>query len=117
MSLPIPNPVTLQDAVEEVIRHNSKVGSHPTRFSQATQGGHATDLVVRCQKLVTDDKTLNYLYEDLEKYFPFLSLEDLISRSQHGRNWGLDEATVTEAVQRAEALDDLRQKTGKPRWA
>ena len=44
-----PDPVTLRDAVREVIRQNREVGYSPGRFIQLTEGGEAGELVICCQ--------------------------------------------------------------------
>ena len=113
----IPNPETLSEAVRTVIEQNSQSGQHPPmRFINATEGGYAPNLVEVCQNIIKNPDTFQWLYDDLEKYRPFLSLEDLISLSRHGREWGLNEETVKEAVRRAESLDELRDMTGLSRW-
>ena len=44
-----PDPVTLRDAVREVIRQNREVGYSPGRFIQLTENGEAGELVICCQ--------------------------------------------------------------------
>ena len=112
----IPDPPTLRDAVKEVIRQNQEVGYNPGRFIQATQNGEAEDLVGLCQYLVNDHSNFDILVDGVTKYPTFLSLEDLITHSCHGGEWGLDDPTVIAAEERAETLDRLRQSLGKPRF-
>ena len=117
MKLIIPNPESLPGAVQTVIDQNSQSGPPPMRFINATERGYAENLVEVCQNMIKNPDTFHWLYEDVEKYRPFLSLEDLINLSRHGREWGLDEETVNEAIARADSLDKLRGSMGLPRWS
>ena len=112
----LPDPSTLRDAVKEVIRQNQEVGYNPGRFIQATQNGESKDLASLCQNLVNDHSNFDVLVDGVTKYPTFLSLEDLITHSRHGREWGLDDSTVVAVQERAETLDRLRQSLGKPRF-
>ena len=49
-------------------------------------------------------------------YPMFLSLEDLITCSKFGEDWGLDDATVFYANTRSQTLNELRKRPGKLRW-
>ncbi len=112
----LPDRSTLRDAVKEVIRQNQEVGYNPGRFIQVTQNGESKDLVSLCQNLVNDHSNFDVLVDRVTKYPTFLSLEDLITHSRYGREWGLDDSTVVAAQERAETLDRLRQSLGKPRF-
>ena len=70
----VPNPVTLRDAVREVIHQNLEVGHSPGRFIQLTENGEAEDLVVRCQNLVNDPAIFDILFDGVDEYPAFLAL-------------------------------------------
>ena len=70
----VPAPVTLRDAVREVIRQNREVGYSPGRFIQLTENGEAEDLVSRCQNLVNDPATFDILFDGVDEYPAFLAL-------------------------------------------
>ena len=112
----VPDPVTLRDAVREVIRQNREVGYSPGRFIQLTENGEAEDLVSRCQNLVNDPATFDILFDGVAAHPAFLSLEDLIAHSNQAGDWGLDDASVIEARARAEALNSLRERLHRPRF-
>ncbi len=114
MTLQIPNPVTLRDAITEVIRQNSEVGYRATRFSQATLGGNAVNIVPVCNDMIQAHHTLDVLHEAVVKFADLLTLEDLVFRSLNGRDWELDESTIVYAEARVELLD---KQVGYQRWS
>ncbi len=113
MPIPIPSPMTLRDAVEEVIRQNVSIGYNPSRFRKETKAGYADNLVRVCDRLIQKAETFEALYPQVLRRPDTLTLEDLVVHSRHGREWGLEELTVRTAEARVEAWD---QATGQTRW-
>ena len=113
MSLPIPNPRTLREAVQEVIRQNSEIGYPPVRFRQATENGKAYNLLAVCTGLIQKPETLDALQKAVESHPSLLTLEDIIAHSPHGSEWGFSAEVVELATARSEGLDGL---VGSQRW-
>lgn len=112
----VANPVTLREAVQEVIRQNVSVGYNPRDFIEVTESGYAEDLVTRCTSLVNSPEALSWVFRGVETHSEFLALEDLIVLSIHGREWGFDDATVMEANDRSEAFNSTRRACGYTVW-
>ena len=109
----IPAPITLHDAVVEVIVQNKSIGYNPTRFTQMTQGGHANDLIEVCDRLIQRGETLEAVSSQLGNHPDILTLEDLIVHSPRGKEWGLDGSTIEIAKARVETWDI---EVGHQRW-
>jgi hypothetical protein len=106
--VPLPEVKTLQDAVIAVISNNKKCGYNPTRFIQLTEGGFASDLLHRCERLMMSEGDSETLERAVREHPGMLLLEDFIV--PQGREWGFSE----EAVRRAEAwLQYITQVTGR----
>ena len=114
MTLQVPSPVTLQDAVETVISQNQSIRYNPARFIQITQGGYAANLVDVCNRLIQKGETFEALSPQVHRRPDTLTLEDLVAHSNHGGEWNLDESTVEVARARVEAWD---REVGTPRWS
>ena len=113
MTLQIPTPVTLRDAVQEVISQNVSINYQPSRFIQETQDGYAENLVEVCNRLVQKGETFEALSPQVIRHPETLTLEDLIVHSPHGKGWDLDESTVEISVALVEAWD---KEVGRQRW-
>ena len=109
----LPCPGILQDAVEEVIRQNTALGYHPNRFIGVTQQGYAPSLVQVCTGLIYSPGAVQALQDAISRYPDLLTLEDLITRSRYGREWGFCQATIGAAEATVRLLD---QQVGYQRW-
>ncbi len=113
MTSPVPNPSVLSDAVREIIRQNKAVGYNPTRFIAATKEGAADNLVAVCTNLILKPETHEWLQKAVEANPSILTLEDLVTHSAHGREWGFSEEAVDIAEARSLHLDTA---VGFQRW-
>ncbi len=114
MTMKLPGPVDLESAVAEVIQQNVELGYSPTRFSQKVRGKKGNDLVRACTELITSDSAVEALEKALGKYPNLLTLEDLVVRSLHGREWGIDEETFERASASVKWFDTV---LGTRRWS
>jgi hypothetical protein len=106
---PLPAVTTLQEAVEQVINSNQRDGYVPTRFIQATEYGHASNLRAACERLIQKGETLENLEDALRKFPTLLTLEDFVSR--FGDGWGFSRTTVDIAKQRVAYFDQIAGDT------
>jgi hypothetical protein len=114
MSSQLPSPGNLEEATQEVILQNKSVGYIPTRFIGATQEGYAPNLVQVCTNLIHSDGAVQALLEAIPRYPGLLTLEDLVIRSKHGKEWGFDPVTTERAEATVQLLDRL---AGYQRWS
>ena len=113
MTSPVPDPRTLREAVEEVIRQNKAVGYTPSRFITYTEGGAAANLLTICADLIQNPETYEWLEKAVESHPALLILEDLVTHSAHGREWGLGDREIILSEARSMALDHT---VGFQRW-
>lgn len=113
MSNRLPNPHTLKEAVQEVIRQNNRIGYPPVRFLQATEDGNASNLIQVCTNLIFSDNAVKELERDVTRFPNLLTLEDLVVKSEFGSQWDFDE----DSIQRAkETVNWLDSQPGRRQW-
>ena len=110
------NPLTLRDALQEVIDQNRRVGFLPETFIEVTERGYVDDPVTRCSSLIHSGQALSEVTQGVIKCREFLSLEDLIALSAHGSEWGFHEATMARAKELCEAFNSMRRTLGHTAW-
>ena len=107
----ITNPGSLQNAVQNVIENNARLGYQTGRFVGITQGGHHPDLLRICDGLILSSGALRSMEKAVQTYPGFLTLEDYVAR--WGREWGFSAQAVEHAKASAETFDRL---VGYERW-
>ena len=113
MSNQLPNPLTLREAVQEVIQQNKNIGYNPRRFIGATEEGHISNLIQVCTNLIFSDNAVKELERAVTRFPNLLTLEDLVVKSEFGSQWDFDE----DSIQRAkETVNWLDSQPGRRQW-
>ena len=97
MSEQLPSPATLREAVELVIKQNSDIGYTPTRFIVIVSSVEDAGLVRVCTNLIESSSALEALEKAVVTFPGLLTLEDLISGSMYGSQWGFEQSALNQA--------------------